>query len=413
MLMRFTHVFIIILITCSLFVSESKSALPPSNEPGIELFLYINGPPVPFIIIEKQTQKLMLFEQGNTLNLLHTFTCATGENPGTKKVSGDAKTPEGVYFITEVFQDNEITVFGSRAFHLDYPSTFDDYAGNKGDGIFIHGTNKTLVPYSTNGCITLNNDDLDKLAPYLTVQTIPVIIVETLGKIAGVKNFSFSFGDSTFTSVINSLDLSSEHLKPEQIEKFQFFKVGSQARAWIRYNVYDANSMQYKYDKQIFLTPSISRNWRTLFATQKQNMIPSLLALNPVKNKHNVIKAKKVPFKPQQIAVIKPGEILDFVEQWRKSWSNKDIETYMDCYSEKFKSGGLGKKGWRKKKTYLNRKYQFIHVSIDKIRIKKTNKKAKVSFFQTYQSDLYKTSGTKILRLVLENGKWMIAKEYM
>ncbi|MFT5728507.1 MAG: murein L,D-transpeptidase YafK [Desulforhopalus sp.] len=102
----------------------------------------------------------MLFEQGESLKHILTFTCATGENPRTKKISGDAKTPEGVYFITEISQDNEITVFGSRAFHLDYPNVFfDKYDGNNGDGIFIHGTNKTLIPYSTNGCITLNNYD--------------------------------------------------------------------------------------------------------------------------------------------------------------------------------------------------------------------------------------------------------------
>ena len=226
----------------------------------------------------------MLFEQGESLKHILTFTCATGENPRTKKISGDAKTPEGVYFITEIFQDNEITVFGSRAFHLDYPNVFfDKYDGNNGDGIFIHGTNKTLIPYSTNGCITLNNDDLEILAPFLTVRTIPVIVVETLEEELGLKNFAMSYGDSRFTTMMDTLGLSAKGLKPEQIEKLQFFKVGYQAMAWIRYDEYDANSMQYKYDKQVFLKPSLSRNWRTLFSTHKQDMIPSLLAINPIK----------------------------------------------------------------------------------------------------------------------------------
>ncbi|MFT5697711.1 MAG: murein L,D-transpeptidase YafK [Desulforhopalus sp.] len=413
MRIRFTYILFVTLIACTFPTTKAHSALPPSNKPGMELFFYINESPTPFIVVEKKTQNLMLFEQGKALRLIKTFTCATGENPGTKEVSGDAKTPEGVYFITEVFQDNEITVFGSRAFHLDYPNVFDEYDGNNGDGIFIHGTNKKLIPYSTNGCITLDNDDLEKLAPYLTVRTIPVIVVESLEEELIHKNFAISYGDPEFTSVLETLDLSTHDIKPEQIEKLQFFKVGSQARAWIRYNEYDANSMQYKYDKQVFLKPSPSKNWRTLFSTHKQDKIPSLLAIYPVKNNQSIVKEKIIPFKPQPLSIAKGGEILDFVEKWRKSWTGKDIETYMNCYSVNFHSSGLGKKGWRQKKTYLNQKYDFIQVTIDNIVVEKTNKKAKISFFQTYQSDLYQTSGTKHLQLVLDDGKWMIEKEYM
>lgn len=365
----------------------------------------------------------MLFEQGESLKHIKTFTCSTGENPGTKRISGDAKTPEGVYFITEVFQDNEITVFGSRAFHLDYPNVFDKYDGNNGDGIFIHGTNKTLIPYSSNGCITLNNDDLEKLAPFLTVKTIPVIVVEALEEELDQKNFSMVYGDAAFTTMIDTLDLSARNLQPEQIEKLQFFKVGSQAMVWIRYDEYDANSMQYKYDKQVFLKPSLLRNWRTLFASHKQDMIPSLVAIHPIKNKRTTIETtavesttiekKIIPFKPKPLAMAEAGELLDFVEKWRKSWSAKDIETYMSCYSQDFHSGGLDKKGWRKKKTYLNKKYDFIQVTIDNIVVERSNTTATLSFFQSYQSDLYQTKGTKTLQLIMADGKWMIQKEYM
>ena len=107
------------------------------------------------------------------------------------------------------------------------------------------------------------------------------------------------------------------------------------------------------------------------------------------------------------------GELLDFVEKWRKSWSGKDIDSYMDCYSSTFHSGGLDKKGWRRKKTYLNKKYEFIQVTIDDIVVERSSKTAIISFFQTYQSDLYQTSGTKTLQLIMKKGNWMIEKEYM
>ena len=412
MFIRFTHILLVTLIACSFFISVAVSGLPPSSKPGIELFFYANGTPTPFIVVEKKSQTLKLYEQGKSLQLIKNFTCATGENPGTKQMSGDARTPEGVYFITEIFQDNEITVFGSRAFHLDYPNVFDKYAGNNGDGIFIHGTNKALIPYSTNGCITLNNDDLDELAPLLTVNTIPVIVVEELKSDITRRDFSIHYGGPDFVSIMDTLGLSARDLRPDQIEKLQFFKVGDKALVWIRYDEFDANSMQFKYDKQVFLKASVTKNWRTIFATHKQDMIPSLVAIYPVKNKRNISEPPPV-VEQQPIAITKGGELLDFVEKWRKSWADKDINTYMSCYSTNFQSGGLDKTGWKQKKTYLNQKYDFIQVSIDNIVVERINKKAKISFFQTYQSDLYQTSGTKNLQLVMEDGQWMIEKEYM
>ncbi len=413
MSIRFTHIFFVTLSIICLFATKAISVLPPSNKPGIELYFYTNGSPTQFIIVEKKTQTLKLFEQGNSLKLIQTLTCATGENPGTKQASGDSRTPEGVYFITEVFQDNEITVFGSRAFHLDYPNVFDKYNGNNGNGIFIHGTNKTLVPYSTNGCITLNNDDLEQLAPHLTVQTIPIIVVDALNDDLKTRNFSIQYGDSAFTAVMDTLGLTARDLRPDQIEKLQFFKVGEQALALIRYDEFDANSMQFKYDKKVYLKASPTRNWRTLYATHEQDMIPSLLAIHPTKMRDKTVTIAAPPPVKQPVAMSKGGELLDFVEKWRESWSTKDIDTYMGCYSSSFTSGGLNKRGWREKKIYLNEKYQFIQVTIDNIVVERGEKKAKVSFFQTYQSDLYRTSGTKTLQLARENGKWMIEKEYM
>lgn len=413
MYIRCAHIVFFALFAICFCTTKAISALPPSSKPGIELYFYTNKAPTQFIIVEKKTQTLQLFEQGKTLKLIQNLTCSTGENPGTKQESGDSRTPEGVYFITEVFQDSEITVFGSRAFHLDYPNVFDKYKGNDGNGIFIHGTNKDLEPYSTNGCITLNNSDLEQLAPHLTVQTIPIIVVESLKNDPTTRNFSIEYGDAAFTAVMDTLGLSARDLRPDQIEKLQFFKVADQALALIRYDEFDANAMQFKYDKKVYLKASPTRNWRTLYSTHEQDMVPSLVAIYPIKNKKRKTVAVASPPVKKPLDMTKGEELLDFVEKWRKSWSTKDIETYMGCYSSNFKSGGLDKAGWRKKKTYLNQKYKYIQVTIDNIVVERQKRKAIISFSQTYQSDLYQTSGIKTLQLALENEKWMIEKEYM
>ena len=144
--------------------------------------------PVYLILVEKKLQRLSVLEYTDALRIAAVFPCATGENTGQKKSSGDAKTPEGVYFITRIYHDDKITIFGDRAFHLDYPNIFDKEAGRNGDGIYIHGTNRKLTPNSTNGCITLTNSDLSALTDYLTQVVTPVVIVNELAEIDQSKS---------------------------------------------------------------------------------------------------------------------------------------------------------------------------------------------------------------------------------
>jgi hypothetical protein len=155
--------------------------LTPETDNLSKLFhVGIAKEPIHIILIEKNRQRLRILELGESLRVIEDFVAATGENPGNKQDSGDLKTPEGIYFITNVFIDDKITIFGDKAFHLDYPNFFDRQAGRNGDGIYIHGTNKELQPYSTNGCITLNRVELDELGRYITQAVTPVIIVPDL-----------------------------------------------------------------------------------------------------------------------------------------------------------------------------------------------------------------------------------------
>jgi hypothetical protein len=166
------------------------------------------------ILIEKNLQRLRVLEFSNELRVVAEYPCATGEKLGIKEIRGDSKTPEGIYFITQIFRDNKITIFGDRAFHLDYPNFFDREAGRNGDGIFIHGTNKTLQPNSTNGCITLTNYHLDDLERYINQLATPVVIVPELESISKINITRLTEDDF---SLAKSL-LLTEEIKPENIE---------------------------------------------------------------------------------------------------------------------------------------------------------------------------------------------------
>jgi hypothetical protein len=169
--------------------------------------------PIHLILIEKNLQRLRILEYGGGSKIVAEYPIATGENSGIKEVSGDSKTPEGIYFITRIFKDDKITIFGDKAFHLDYPNFFDRQAGRNGNGIYIHGTNKKLQPNSTNGCITLDKKDLDELEEYLNQVVTPVVIVPAMDSL---KTNTDLLAEDDF-KLAKSL-LLAKGMKPENVE---------------------------------------------------------------------------------------------------------------------------------------------------------------------------------------------------
>lgn len=412
----------------SILISESSSLCLAStnvtDDGGKSVQLQIYAPPenaaFHFTLVEKDRQQLTLYRQRGQLETVITLPCATGENPGNKRTSGDSRTPEGIYFITEIYEDSKITVFGSRAFHLDYPNVFDIHAGRLGDGIFIHGTNKNLVPNSTNGCITLNNRDLENLAPYLVVDHLPVIIVKSLSGNEDAMVTSLTETSPHFHQILELLSLGDEHIATERISTLYLLEVDNQAIASIKYDQMDGDTLRLSYQKKSYLTAGLQQPWRVVQSIHSQDPFPLILARLPIKHRSPVMAAissnKNDPGKKpsKQPHVKKTGaELLTFVEKWRKAWESKDLQTYMSCYSPTFVSGKLDKEAWRRKKSYLNRKYSFISVSIRNIIVEWTKDGANVSFHQNYMSDQYQSSGTKVLQLLHRNNSWLINREIM
>jgi len=147
---------------------------------GPILFYKGNGKPIYLILVEKAFQKLHLYTYDGRYKLIKSYNCSTGEQPGKKQNENDEKTPEGIYFNIKSYRDSKVTLFGDRAFGLNYPDIFDDLEGNGGNGIFIHGSNQTIKPFSTNGCVVLNTRDLADLDRRASLEKTPVIIASHL-----------------------------------------------------------------------------------------------------------------------------------------------------------------------------------------------------------------------------------------
>ncbi|OGR18958.1 MAG: hypothetical protein A2X81_17285 [Desulfobacterales bacterium GWB2_56_26] len=280
----FSFIFLIAAASSVLFPTTGYCSPTDTTDSPLDLLFYSRNTPTEFIVVEKKHQKLSLFEHQDQVRLLREFVCATGQNPGTKKISGDSRTPEGIYFITEIYEDKRISVFGSRAFHLNYPNIFDSHAGHLGDGIFIHGTNKKLIPNSTNGCITLDNKDLDELAPYLAVNTIPIIVLDALSEPLVGKSLLLEADTPRFAEILGALSFDLKKIPVRDIQALSFLKQGEKAVASIKYATYERDHIQYREQLRTYLTQSPIGTWRNIYAVQSQEKNPYLLAMRPSKN---------------------------------------------------------------------------------------------------------------------------------
>ncbi len=104
--------------------------------------------------------------------------------------------------------------------------------------------------------------------------------------------------------------------------------------------------------------------------------------------------------------------IVATIDGWLRAWSSMDITTYGTYYAQDFRSQeGMDRRSWLQYKNGLNRKYNYIRVTRNKLVINRQSKMVKASFVQTYKSDKYKVVGIKRLVLKQEDGKWKIYRE--
>lgn len=260
---------------------HAYSLFHKTEDPAI--FFYTLTSPSRFIVVDKKNQLLTLFEQRNGIKLVKKLTAATGKNEGNKKTRGDERTPEGIYFITKRHKDREISVFGKRAFHLNYPNVFDIIAGRRGDGIYIHGTNRILKPNSTNGCITLNNSDLEKLAPYLSVNDTPIIITDTIVDPDLDSAVEIKKDSQQFREILKTLSITPEIFPLDSIKNLFFIRNETQAIADIHYYKYEAQYTRYLMHKRVYLNPASTHDWPTIHTIEVKAGIPTLLAFHPKK----------------------------------------------------------------------------------------------------------------------------------
>ena len=155
------------------------------REPWQTIIEEHHATPERLIAVDKSRQQLSLFERRSPLKLTRLFTCTTGQSVGDKEREGDLKTPEGVYFVVQrIGSGLEYLKYGTEAYTLNYPNPVDRLRKKTGYGIWIHGRGEPLAPLQTQGCVSMNNEDLAAIGGVLAPGT-PVALTESFSQNQG------------------------------------------------------------------------------------------------------------------------------------------------------------------------------------------------------------------------------------
>jgi len=132
---------------------------------------------------------------------------------------------------------------------------------------------------------------------------------------------------------------------------------------------------------------------------------------------------KPVPEKAKPAAT-KPGgeparaqggneeEVLQAVLAWASAWSRQDVRGYLSSYAKDFKTPkGEGRSQWEAARTQRISGPKKIEVAVESPKVMLKGDSAVVTFRQAYRSDSLKTKGSKTLRMVRSDGRWLIQEE--
>ena len=390
------------------------------------------------LLVEKATQTLFVYAYEDRPREVARFSCSTGKASGRKEVSGDAKTPEGVYFFVEVHEKNRLSpIYGIRAFPMDYPNLMDRIAGRTGSAIWLHGTNKPLKDRDSNGCVTMENDDLDRVTEYITLNRTPIIVVDRIEMVPPESNRTRGAAAlSLVADWTRALAGGTYHdyvgfYHPDFVPDIGWWSDWNDVRKKgpVLFEVEPRRSMVFYHDDMLVVLFDLDLaldGGRSRAGTKKlflrdggdglrivgetfqeapgaDDGHPVLLAAGRVRTmRETVVVASE--FSDEEIEAL--------VDGWLAAWSAMDIDGYGAFYSRSFQSQGMNREDWLRHKDRLNRTYEYIRVTGKNIRAKPEGSgRARVSFVQRYESDRYRGVGMKNLILKREEGEWKIYRE--
>ncbi|MGH8456477.1 MAG: L,D-transpeptidase Cds6 family protein [Stenotrophobium sp.] len=165
-------------------LAAEKATPAPGMLPSDILQLSPRDPYVIVVDLPKARLYLLKNDADGQMQLVRQQYAGMGRKGYGKQASGDLRTPLGVYHITRWISKEKLPeIYGAGAFPLNYPNLWDQFKKRDGAGIWLHGVppdTYVRAPRSSEGCVTMANDDLLALKPYITLGQTPVILSDDL-----------------------------------------------------------------------------------------------------------------------------------------------------------------------------------------------------------------------------------------
>jgi murein L,D-transpeptidase YafK len=382
------------------------------------------------VVVDKKVQKLFIYHNNDNglFDKVYESACSTGKNQGTKMVEGDSKTPEGIFFPTKLFTKNQLSpTYGPMAFNIDYPNILDRKAGKSGNNIWIHGTNKPLRPFQSNGCVALTNESIKRIFNYIRLNKTPVIIEDSINwvpqnaRLDAKNSLEHLFG-SWITAAMegNGKALDSLYKDPiagKQNRNLLIRKIKDWKTANIPFSFKAGDVSIVRNGKfavilfdQILSVNDITLHggYRKLFVKENQG---GWLIVEDVFQPPTAEELFASTLNTLDRTATDYRAIEGLIERWAKSWETGNMEDYMACYSPDFTARGMNLGSWISYKTALKKFNKNIRISIGGIKLSSDRGRGLAVFTQEYASSHYNTTRIKKLRLKKTGDEWKIYRE--
>jgi murein L,D-transpeptidase YafK len=401
------------------------------------------------LAVDKQEQLFSLFERKSPLTKIAEYPCTTGQNQGDKLEEGDMRTPEGVYFVvSHISSGLNYSLYGNEAYPLNYPNPVDRLRRKTGYGIWLHGKGIPLAPFDSNGCVGLNNKDLDSFKARLVIGqpitlALKVLTPELNPEKAEEKASTAAFLASRVEDWARCWSGRSEAFfdfyDPEaytlaQGQKFSLFRGQKESLfsrlPWIKTSVSDIQALEgpgywVTWFNQDYAAPNLrSSGTRRLYWQADASGEMRIVGMEWIQNlKSPVLYADAGPIialaGPPPAPPAKnpgpagdPGEALQFINAWSEAWKEQDLQSYAACYAENAVQGGRrGRGSIAAHKRSLWSGIKITELVLDDIRLEKSPPGFKAVLRQEYRdSEGYADKGRKTLYLEFDGG-WRITRE--
>ncbi len=330
------------------FASALLLRAVPAFAEGTWDAMLTDSPQLPrqLLAVDKSTQQLFLYERKSPLRLAERFTCTTGQRPGDKLLSGDLRTPEGVYFVVgKVRMALDFEKYGGVGYALNYPNPMDKLRGKTGHGIWIHSRGRAITPRETEGCIAVDLHDMRVLEPSLAPGTA-VVVADTVrtdaaptGPDAAVSNLLERKTREWNAAWAARSETMFDFYNPEaysraQGESFRAFREQKERLfkklAWIHI---------VHGDVQVLRGPGYWVSWFNQYYRAPNLSTEGIRRLYWQPDAAGELRIVGMDWEPENLGMetaylesVTAG-VAEFVERWRTAWERADLAGYMNCYA--------------------------------------------------------------------------------